>query len=106
MRLRLLFFIFSFVLPYTLLAQTATKANRYFNEALVLKAKKQTEKACTQMELAVQGDPTDPDGYSLLGQWYYEAHKTSDIKMGFRLHLRRHNAFYGDLFSYRTSLYR
>lgn len=84
MRLRLLFFIFSFALQFTLLAQTATKANRYFNEALALKAKKQTEKACAQMELAVQGDPTDPDGYSLLGQWYYEAHKFKEAVDVFR----------------------
>ncbi len=36
------------------------------------------------MELAIKKAPTTPDGYSMLGQWYYEAHRFADAVRVFR----------------------
>lgn len=56
-------------------AQTAKKAARYYNAALKLNVAKQREKAIKKMTLAIKADPAYDEPYSMLGQWYYEAHK-------------------------------
>ncbi len=78
MRFKIYFLLYCLFLSSTLPAQTSGKANRYFNEALTFKSKKNVTDACRQMELYILEAPTDPDAYSLLGQWYFEAHRFKD----------------------------
>ncbi|MCD6013037.1 MAG: hypothetical protein K0Q79_2899 [Flavipsychrobacter sp.] len=78
MRLKIFFFFYCLVISSALLAQQSGKANRYFNDALLCKSKKDVENACKQMALAIEADPTDADAYGLLGQWYYDAHRFKD----------------------------
>jgi len=84
MRLKILFFFYCIVSSFFLNAQTPKKVARYYDEALLLKSKKQTVEACKKMELAIALDPTNPDGYSLLGQWYYETHRFAEAAEVFR----------------------
>jgi outer membrane protein OmpA-like peptidoglycan-associated protein len=65
-------------------AQKVDKAGRCYNEALVLKSKKQTDKACKMMEQSIELEPTSPDAYSLLGEWYFEQHKFTEAANVFR----------------------
>jgi len=74
MRLKLLLLICC-LCSFTLLPAQSKKAGRYYNAALKYKAAKKTDKACHKMELSINKDPTSPDAYSQLGQWYFEAHK-------------------------------
>ena len=64
--------------------QMSKKAERLFSAAIMLKTKKQTDKACKAMELAVKKSPTSPDCYSMLGQWYFETHHFTDAARIFR----------------------
>ena len=81
---KIFFSLYCLLISCTVLAQKPTKANRSYDEALVLKSKKQVDKACKKMEEAILLDPTNPDGYSLLGQWYFDAHKFNQASEIFR----------------------
>lgn len=78
MRFKIFFFLLCFATSTSLRAQQPTKANRYYTEALTYKSKKNIAKACEQMLLAVDADPTDADAYGMLGQWYFENHQFKD----------------------------
>ncbi len=78
MRFKIYFLLYCLFLSSTLPAQTSGKANRYFNDALICKSKKDVENACRQMALAIENDPANADAYGLLGQWYFEAHRYKD----------------------------
>jgi outer membrane protein OmpA-like peptidoglycan-associated protein len=91
MRLKLVLSLYCFCLCFVAVAQSQKKAervqkkaDRYFAEALQLKANKKTDEACKKMVVAISYDPTSPDGYSQLGQWYFDAHKFTDAVQTFR----------------------
>jgi outer membrane protein OmpA-like peptidoglycan-associated protein len=60
------------------------KAGRLYEAAIRLKTKKQNDKACKAMEAAIKKAPTAPEGYSMLGQWYFELHRFADAARIFR----------------------
>ncbi len=64
---------------YILLCLSATaqsrKAGRLHIKAIKYKVAKRTEKAYKKMEKSINKSPTTPEGYSELGQWYFEAHE-------------------------------
>ncbi len=78
MRLKILFFLFCLFSGFIAIAQTGKKTVRCYNEAIRLKARKETDKACKKMEQVLEYDPGFADGYGILGQWYFEAHKFSE----------------------------
>jgi outer membrane protein OmpA-like peptidoglycan-associated protein len=43
-----------------------------------LKAERQTDEACKKMLLAIEKDPSYPDAYAVLGEWYYREHKFAE----------------------------
>src|ERR1035437_216943 len=75
MRLKILFFLCCLSLCFSAIAQPSKKAGSYYGIALRYKAKKKNDKACAMMERSIAKDPTFPDAYSQLGQWYFEMHK-------------------------------
>jgi outer membrane protein OmpA-like peptidoglycan-associated protein/Tol biopolymer transport system component len=75
MRPNTFIFICYFLCAFSGYAQSEKKAARYFNEALALKAGRQYDDACRKMEQAIVNDPSAPDPYSILGQWYFEGHE-------------------------------
>ncbi|MFI5196315.1 MAG: OmpA family protein [Chitinophagales bacterium] len=54
------------------------KAGRYYNSAMHYKAIKHPDKACKKLTKAIRKDPSSPDAYSLLGRWYFEAHRFAE----------------------------
>jgi outer membrane protein OmpA-like peptidoglycan-associated protein len=73
--MKIFFSFYCLLASFCAFAQKPDKASRCMNDALTLNAKKQTEKACKKMEEAILIDPTNPDYYGFLGQWYFESHK-------------------------------
>ncbi len=67
-------------------AQTTAekKAAKYFESALVHKSKKRYAQACADMEVSIRNNPSLPEAYSLLGQWYYEGHDFAKAAETFR----------------------
>jgi len=85
-RMRIIIFLLYFCsfISATASAQMSKKAGRLYTAAILLKSKKQTDKACKAMELAIKKSRSAPESYSMLGQWYFEAHKFSDAARIFR----------------------
>ncbi|GAA4467339.1 hypothetical protein GCM10023093_23070 [Nemorincola caseinilytica] len=74
MRLSRLFILVLLCLCHAATAQSEKKAVLYFGKALDLHAKKKYPEACAVLEQSLENDPVNADAYSLLGQWYFEAH--------------------------------
>ncbi len=84
MQPKIFFFFYCFIFPLLALAQKPTKAEYYYNAALVFRSKQENDKACKKMEQALLIDPAYSDAYALLGQWYFEAHKFQEAVDVFR----------------------
>lgn len=84
MRLKIFFLSYCILSALFLSAQTDKKAERYYNAAIRLKAARDVDNACKNMELALQTDPAFADAYGLLGEWYFEAHKFPEAVETFR----------------------
>lgn len=91
MRLKPALIIYFFCIGFIAAAQSPKKvqqaqqrAARYYDEALHLKAAKNIDAACQQLQLSIDNDPTSPEAYSQLGQWYFEAHKFKEAVQTFR----------------------
>lgn len=65
-------------------SKTEKKADKYYNQALTLKAERKHAAACKAMDQSIKYSPTNADAYSLLGQWYFEAHQFSEAAVTFR----------------------
>ncbi|MBS1772972.1 MAG: PD40 domain-containing protein [Bacteroidetes bacterium] len=50
-------------------------ANKHYEKALEYKAAKNNIKAYEEMEAAIKDNPASSDPYSILGEWYFKAHK-------------------------------
>ncbi len=84
MRLKIFLFICCLCPSVIALAQSPKKAGRYYNAAIRDKVAKKSDKACRELERAIEKDPASPDAYSELGQWYFEAHKFAQAAEIFR----------------------
>lgn len=65
-------------------AQTSKKGGRLYYDALYLKSEKNEKKACKKLEKLIKKNPAAPQGYSQLGEWYFEAHKFDQAAEVFR----------------------
>ncbi len=84
MRKIIFLFLYCLIACFAVSAQMSKKAGRLYTAAILLKSKKQNEKACKAMEQAIKKSRSAPEGYSMLGQWYYELHRFSDAARIFR----------------------
>lgn len=84
MRLRTVSLVYCLLSCFVVLGQGSKKAGRYYDAALDLNAKRQMEKACRKMEQAISADPTYPDAYAMLGEWYFKQHKFAEAAEVFR----------------------
>ena len=65
-------------------AQVSKKAAHSYDVALKLRAAKKYDAACKKMQQAITKAPAFADAYSMLGQWYFEAHKFQEAATVFR----------------------
>jgi hypothetical protein len=75
MRLCIIIFLCFLLSCFAILAQANKKAERYYNDAVRYRSKKQMEKAFKKMQQSIEYDPTNAEAYGQLGEWYFEAHK-------------------------------
>lgn len=74
MRRLLLLILGSMCLWHAASGQNVKKAALYSERAMQRRAEKDYKDACKWMEQALENDPVNADGYSILGQWYFEDH--------------------------------
>lgn len=74
MGLRSLLFICALLFSFALMAQVPPRAQKLFEQALVLDAKKKHSEARLTMEKSIAEYPTYIDAISILGTWYFSDH--------------------------------
>jgi outer membrane protein OmpA-like peptidoglycan-associated protein len=84
MKLKAAILLICIALCHTAPAQNSVRAVQWYNAALKLKAEKKEEKACKKMERAIAKEPSFPEPYSVLGQWYFHSHKFAEAANVFR----------------------
>jgi len=89
MRLKILLFICCLFTCKLATAQGSRKSDRFYQSALRYKAKKQPDKACRRMSKAISKAPSSPDAYSVLGEWYFQAHRFREAADVFKTASRR-----------------
>lgn len=84
MRFYALVFIAFMLLSIGVAAQLPRRsAARQYNKALHLWTEYEKDEACARMKKAIRKDPSAPDAYAQLGQWYYQRHLFLKAKQTF-----------------------
>lgn len=78
MHLKRVFLICFMLVSHLLKAQVPARAQRDFQRAMEYSAKKEQAEAIDKMKDAINTYPAYTDAYSILGQWYFDAHRFSD----------------------------
>lgn len=75
MKYKVFFTILFLINVFAVTAQIPSRAQKYFDQAMRLEAKKEHEAARTKMEKALKEYPAFADAASILGAWYFNDHQ-------------------------------